>query len=173
MADDNGNGNGHRFHEVKREVEYQEKIAEVEHQQLRSASEKLEEKHESTTKHIYSKIDDNTQAIHSTINAFSKAMDSKHKFVLTIVVTMLGVTLTMSLSGDQALDSDIYRESQHLESRIHEVELQMFETRDVVMQNDRLLDAIVSGDVLLSSEIEQDGRLLEIINEMNSNKGGS
>lgn len=160
------NENGSRVHAIKKEVEYQEKIANVEHEQLKNSIEKLEEKYESAVSHIRDKIEDSNTSNRLAIDAANKGMDNKHKFVLTIVVTMLGVTLGMTFTGDDNLGQEIYDETNQLERRIHEVELQMYDTRDITMQNDRLLDAIVSGNVMLRSEIEQDARLMDAINEV-------
>lgn len=160
------NGSNGASKELKREIEHQEALANVEHEQMRSATNELKNRQSEDIKHVHSKIADNSKAIHATIENIGKAMDSKHKFVLTILVTMLGTVMFMSFEGDQSLDQDMYNEVKNMEERIHEVEIALYDTRDITMQNDRLLGAIVRGDVLLSSEIEQDGRLLEIINAM-------
>ena len=150
----NGNGNGNggaiKAKEFQREMELQEKLTNVEHAKMEKDISEIKDKQKTNSEYFHGKLKD-----------VADAVDSKHKFILTIVVTIMGTIMVMSYTADDGIKSSTTEDLNRLSDRIYDLEMRIGKSDEILHQNDRLLDAIVSGEVVLSGEMERHDKLLE------------
>ena len=139
----NSNGNG-----IKKDIEHQEKVGELVHEQIKSEIRSIRESTDSRLGKIEENVDNNRQVV-----------DTKYKSLITVMVSILAVITMFVVAGDQL--------NQSLQEDNFEMLYEKLDSVDEVVDQQRgFVDCVRDGTCILSTQHEMEIRLLKEIQDL-------